>query len=732
MKKVLFLALTILLSSQSASTQTFSFGFDQSIKVSNDAGELPNAWAGGFNSAQVSTIDLNGDTQQDVVIFDRTNYKISTFVRQNGTLRYAPDYEALFPPMENWCLLIDYDNDGKKDIFTATRAGIRVFKNVSEQGKALTFRLFKDGLSVKSTTGNILRLLPDLTDIPAIADMDNDGDLDILNFIPLTGQNIEFSKNFSMERYNRPDSLEFEKTTLFWGGISECTNCNEYFFNNNTCRTEKAEHSGHALVALDLNGDNLKDFLLSDVNCTGLVAFTNRGTPTNAAFNNFTPNFPVANPVNITSFPASYIEDVDGDGIRDLLVSPNQFFNDGNRIDFTNSLWFYKNTGTNGTPNFTFQKKNFIQDQMIDLGEYVKPVFADYDADGDLDLFVSNGGQTIDKQPFIARVFLFENIGSSANPAFRLVNGDYANFSQLNLRFLKINFADLNNDGTTDLAFTATSNTDGRASLRYTLNTAKQNERFSFNINSLSAISLPAPLSPFDEPLFLDLDGDRDQDLLIGRFQGGLHYLENTGNLAFTLKNNQLGGIADDFERRALSLAVTDFNKNGKPDLLTGDRSGSLNIYLDITDRLSTNFTQVDKVLVFNSLQNKNIIYDFGAETSPAVLGDDIAVGLTGGGLVFLKNKNAITGIENTKSESQIADFQIFPNPSFDKVIFKSTKKGAIRILNLLGGQVLEFQKIIPDFEHETSLRVLPAGVYLVEFRGENGEKVIKKLIVYR
>ncbi len=730
MKKIFFLII-IILSSTFASAQIFSFGLDQTIKVSNEAGELVNAWAGGINSAQVSTIDLNGDRQQDVVIFDRTNFKVSTFLNQNGVIRYAPDYEALFPKMENWCLLIDYDNDGKKDIFTVTREGIRVFRNVTPQGGILTFRLFKNGILVKSTTGNVFPLRPDLTDIPAITDMDNDGDLDVLNFAPLIGQTIEFSKNFSMERYNRPDSMEFEKTTLFWGGISECTNCNEYFFNNNSCRTEQAEHSGHAMVGLDLNGDNIKDFLLSDVNCPGVVAFTNRGTPANAVFNSFTPSFPASNPVNINSFPASYVEDVDNDGIKDLLVSPNQFFNDGNRIDFTNSLWFYKNTGTNGTPNFIFQKRNFLQDQMIELGEYTKPAFADYDADGDLDLFVSNGGQTINNQPFISKISLFENTGSQANPSFRLVNSDYANFSQLNLRLLKINFADLNGDGATDLAFAATANTDGRASLRYAINTATRNERFNLNINNLMTIPLPNNFLPFDEPLFWDLDGDRDQDLLIGRFQGGLQYFENTGNLNFSLRNNQLGGILDDFNKRALSIAITDFNKNSKPDLVTGDRSGRLNIYLDITDRLSGNFVAVSNEFVFNDLQNKNTVYNFGAEVSPAVYGDDIAAGLTGGGLLFLKNKNAITGIEREKQESQAIDFQVFPNPTLDKkVVVKSRSRGEVRILNLLGVQVIDSQKIMPETAHEISLQFLPHGVYLVKFLGEKGEKIIKKLIL--
>jgi hypothetical protein len=731
MKQIINILFINILLIYNISAQSLSFTLDQSIKVNNEQGQLANAWLGGLNSAQISTIDLNGDKVEDVVIFDRTSYKISTFLNQNGVLRYAPDYEAAFPAMEYWCLLIDYDKDGRKDIFTATRLGVRVFRNTTTQGNFPTFTLFKNGLSVKSTTGNIFGLLPELGDIPAIADMDGDGDLDIINFLPFTGQTIEFSKNFSMERYNKLDSLEFEKTTLQWANITECSSCNEYFFGNSSCRTEKTEHSGHAMVALDLNSDGIKDFLLSDINCTGVTAFINKGTAANAVFDSFTPNFPPSNPVNMTSFPASFIEDVDNDGLKDLIVSPNQFFNDGNKIDFTNSIWFYKNTGTNGTPNFIFQKKNFLQDQTIDLGESAKPAFADYDADGDLDLFVSNGGQAIDNQAFKAKIFLFENIGSQENPAFRLINSDYASFSTLNLRYLKISFADLDNDGITDLAFAATNNTDGRSSVRYIRNTAAKNERFSFNISNLSSISLPN-ITPFDEPLFLDIDGDKDQDLLIARFQGGLQYFENTGNLTFALKNEKVGSIQDDFNKRALSIAVADFNQNNKPDLIAGNRSGSLSIYLDFTDKLTDSLITTNTNLIFNELLNKNVAYSFGAETFPAAYGDDIVVGLAGGGLQFLKNRNIITAIEEPKIFSQSIDFQVFPNPSEEKISIKTGTAGKISISNILGVEVIAHQKVIPQNEYEISLRNLANGIYLVNFVSEDGQKVVKKVVLNR
>ena len=47
------------------------------------------------------------------------------------------------------------------------------------------------------------------SDIPAIVDVDLDGDLDILTF-HIGGSNVEYHQNQSMDLYGVPDSLIFE------------------------------------------------------------------------------------------------------------------------------------------------------------------------------------------------------------------------------------------------------------------------------------------------------------------------------------------------------------------------------------------------------------------------------------------------------------------------------------------------------------------------------------------
>ena len=114
--------LFLLLFGMRSKAQEFGFRFfptDVPVRLNDRV--LTNAWAGGLNSAQFWKIDLNANGIEDLVIFDRTNQKVSTFITEGKNYRYAPRYEQLFPSdIQNWLQLVDYDLDGKKDLFTFT------------------------------------------------------------------------------------------------------------------------------------------------------------------------------------------------------------------------------------------------------------------------------------------------------------------------------------------------------------------------------------------------------------------------------------------------------------------------------------------------------------------------------------------------------------------------------------------------------------------------------------
>ena len=69
-------------------------------------------------------MDLNGDGTEDLVVFERTSGDLSTFLAsadpanaQKKVCMHAPSYEYLFPKIDNWLILTDYNGDGLKDLF---------------------------------------------------------------------------------------------------------------------------------------------------------------------------------------------------------------------------------------------------------------------------------------------------------------------------------------------------------------------------------------------------------------------------------------------------------------------------------------------------------------------------------------------------------------------------------------------------------------------------------------
>jgi len=90
------------------------YDFETNIAVSANNAALQNPWVGGFNSPQYNTMDLNGDGQQDLVVFDRTSFSLKTFLATEGKYVYAPHYQSQFPEIRNWVLIRDYNCDGNR------------------------------------------------------------------------------------------------------------------------------------------------------------------------------------------------------------------------------------------------------------------------------------------------------------------------------------------------------------------------------------------------------------------------------------------------------------------------------------------------------------------------------------------------------------------------------------------------------------------------------------------
>ena len=99
------------------------------INVTVDGVSLDNPWVGGLNSVQVSEVDLNYDGRLDLILFDRLGERLIPYINNGLDYVYAPDYIKDFPEITDWMLMVDFNVDGKMDIFCSTNGGIKVYKN---------------------------------------------------------------------------------------------------------------------------------------------------------------------------------------------------------------------------------------------------------------------------------------------------------------------------------------------------------------------------------------------------------------------------------------------------------------------------------------------------------------------------------------------------------------------------------------------------------------------------
>ncbi|MEM6845096.1 MAG: T9SS type A sorting domain-containing protein [Bacteroidota bacterium] len=717
------------------------WNFSIPVSRGNDAFALP--WVGGLNAVQYNNLRLNDDDQEDLLLFDRSSSTLHPFLRQNGQWVYAPEYIPFFPEgLQSWIALRDYDQDGDQDIFTASGGrGISVYRNERENSGSLRWTKVADPLrTVAFASGATVTLQVNSADYPAIADVDGDGDLDIVNYSGIGSGNLILHQNQSIEQFNRPDSLVYRTISIRWGEVEEC-NCGLFAFGDQTCDDlssgsrqlleAKLEHvGGKALLIVDADGDGDLDALSGDEGCFGTALLKNQPTDIPVAFQQLETNFPEnTQPASSIFFPGAFLADANGDGVNDLLFSPNVSTNVGNNIDFRNSSWWYRNDGTEQVPNWQWQSSGFLQDEMIDVGEDAVPALADYDADGDLDLFIGNRGE-LQSDGFYAGLYLYENIGNTSLPSFQFITSNFLGLTDWKLQELKPYFTDINQDGKIDLIISGRESVSRETRLYALLNQADAGLPADFQPKQRQLLNLP--FRSEDNLTFYDIDVNQQMDVLVGKQSGNLVYYRNQSSNfppQWMQEDDAFAGIERNARGMFLASAVADTDGDGADELVSIDARGRL--LLRSLDANSTD--EVDTIVVQNDLLSEAVPIQFGRQnwlaTGQITAGRlTVAVGSQRGGISLLHLRQNGAG-----EEGESASLGVFPNPATDSDVTTVQASGAVRQVQIISaaGQVVFNQSLTQPLSRlSLETRVLPTGLYIVRVFLETGSVVSAKLLV--
>lgn len=652
----------------------------QPFPVLANGNAIGQPFAGGINSPIQQFVDIDGDGDYDLFVFD--NDLSFDYYRNEGT-RFAPNFMlrddlAILPKFSVWFRFVDFDGDGKIDLCTedTTFQGVRVYRNVSTDSVlrfAEIVSVLRDTLgSVVYTGGN---------SIPVFADLDGDGDLDLFS-ANLTGT-INLYRNVGTRTLPR-----YAFVTSSWQNV---------LIFGDSCSTTFAPlrdnlHGAAAYTFADIDGDGDLDLFIGDLYSTSIFFLRNAGTAQAALMQCVTNRFPQNAPLLTGGFNQTSFVDIDGDGDLDLFSGTLA------GIVQRDGFHFYRNTGTPTAFSFQHVTDNYLS--TIDVGLNAAITFADIDGDGDQDMFIGN---------INGELTFFRNTGSATSPSFVLSDSIYLNVP--GGFYLAPAFVDIDGDGDQDVFAGMYDGT-----LKFFRNNgtpqSPQFVRTAFPATDSIDVGFNAT------PVFVDIDNDGDKDLFIGTANGQIRFYRNIGSSSTFIPRREEPTFLHLAAGRDANITPTfcDYDNDGDFDLFFGGEGGRVEFYENIGSPNDPQFIA----------RSQNFAGTVSTQESAPAFADidgdgdmDLFVGVRKGGSHFYRNDRIRTAVRETTLPATTTLAQNYPNPfnPTTTISFTLETRGdvSVKVYDLLGREVATLVRhTLPQGRYESRWDAsgLPSGVY--------------------
>lgn len=283
----------------------------------------------------------------------------ANFVQQTGTNNPA-DLVVLLNSGYGVPTFADLDNDGDKDMIVGDYYDeIQYFKNTGTSTAAVFTA--QTGTNNPFSTSSGFNLNGNGYTIPTFGDIDNDGDFDLL-----TGHNGDVLQFYRNTGTSTAPVFTFETGTTFPS--------------INTVTGNYYDEIAPSFVDIDADGD--LDVLIGDEDIRNIVVLQNTGTASSPVYNflsaTHTSNpFAGVNPVNASYRVEPGFGDIDLDGDIDAWIGGES------------TPKFFENTGTVTAGNFVLSATNPFS--TFTPNGYSYASFVDIDGDTDNDYFVGSG-----------------------------------------------------------------------------------------------------------------------------------------------------------------------------------------------------------------------------------------------------------------------------------------------------------------------------------------------------